>query len=173
MKTTKVLWLAPLLGMLALPVLAADDDGDRRHSHREDRQQTRIEHGVRKGDLTRNETRKLHHEQRQIAKTERHYRRDGQVDRQERRDLEQRRNHASGHIYKLRHNDHDRDHRHKYEYRYRDRGHHYGWHKDHPRYSGHQHKRPHWHGHRDGHASHGRYYDGNGWSVVIGAWDRW
>ena len=68
-------------------------------------QQKRICQGVKNGELTGRETRRLEKEQRHIRKYKRRACRDGKFTPKERRRLEQKQNKASKHIYKMKHND--------------------------------------------------------------------
>ncbi len=70
---------------------------------RQHHQQQRIGQGLRTGDLTRGEARKLEQEQRQIRREERRYLSDGQLTPRERADLQQDLNSAGRHIYNERH----------------------------------------------------------------------
>jgi hypothetical protein len=160
MKTrTLLIGLLPLLVTLALPVHAGQRyDGDNRFEQRIDRQEQRIRHGIRTGKLTHKEANKLQKQQRNIARLEQRFERDGHLDRRERRVLENRLDNASERIARFKHNDNyrvGRDHgwrdhgwrdhgwrdqgRHEHRYRYRAPGH-GGWpsyfvHDDDPRWS--------------------------------------
>ncbi|PIV75922.1 MAG: hypothetical protein COW56_02375 [Rhodocyclales bacterium CG17_big_fil_post_rev_8_21_14_2_50_68_7] len=70
---------------------------------REANERARIGQGVRSGELTRDETRALAAEQRNIRQEERAYKSDGIVTREERKDLHQDLNAASRHIYEEKH----------------------------------------------------------------------
>lgn len=70
---------------------------------RQHHQQQRIGQGVRSGDLTRGEARRLEREQRHIRHEERRYKSDGVLTVAERKDLHQDMNAASRHIYQERH----------------------------------------------------------------------
>ena len=76
MKIRRTLWTIPLLGMLAIPGMAvADryhDDGyyENRFEQRLDRQLQRIKRGVRSGELTHREAKRLRRQQRAIARLE-------------------------------------------------------------------------------------------------------
>lgn len=82
-----------------------------RHAHsakknidaREHRQKDRIQQGVRSGQLTKEETRSLVANQREIREKEREYRTDGQFTREERKDIQQDLNQASKSIYQEKH----------------------------------------------------------------------
>lgn len=70
---------------------------------RQHHQQQRIGQGVRSGELTRGETRRLEREQRHIRQEERQYKSDGVLTRAERADLRHDQNVASRHIYREKH----------------------------------------------------------------------
>lgn len=133
MKIRHTLWTIPLLGMLAIPAAALADryHDDRyegnRFEQRLDRQHLRIKQGVRSGELTRKEARRLRKQQRHIARLESRFLRDGYLNRHERRTLRRKLDAASDRIYRLKHNDRYRDHSaapytHGERYGYRD-----GW----------------------------------------------
>jgi hypothetical protein len=95
-----------------------------RVDQRQHKQAQRIEQGVRSGQLTGYEARKLKAEQKKIAVTERKFERDGKLTRNERTYLNKQQNQAGRHIAAER-----RDHQQSW-----DRG--YGWNHDHRRHSG-------------------------------------
>ncbi|MDJ0739346.1 MAG: hypothetical protein QNJ91_06495 [Gammaproteobacteria bacterium] len=107
MQVRHTLWAIPLLGMLAFPAVADRYDSDFGHrlEQRLDRQHYRIKQGVRSGELTRKEAKRLRRQQRHIAKLERRFYRDGYLDHHERRALRRKLNAASDRIYRLKHND--------------------------------------------------------------------
>ena len=70
---------------------------------RQQHQQQRIGQGVRSGQLTRGETRRLEREQRHINREERRYKSDGVLTRAERADLHRDQNRASRHIRQEKH----------------------------------------------------------------------
>ncbi|MBI5659104.1 MAG: hypothetical protein HZC43_06050 [Nitrosomonadales bacterium] len=70
---------------------------------REHRQHQRINRGVRSGQLTREETRDLAAQQREIRQKERQYRSDGKFTKEERKDVQQDLNQASKDIYREKH----------------------------------------------------------------------
>lgn len=82
---------------------------------RQDRQMARIEAGMRRGDLTRGEYRRLMEEQREIRAMERRFRADGWIDAREFRRLERALDIASNNI---RDEKHDRQARSDYGHRY-------------------------------------------------------
>ena len=75
---------------------------------RQHNQRDRIQQGVKSGELTRRETGKLVHEQRDVRQLEREYKSDGTLTGAERRDLHQEQNEASRHIYNQKHDEQDR-----------------------------------------------------------------
>ncbi len=72
---------------------------------RQHNQRDRIQQGAKSGELTRRETGKLVHEQRDVRQLEREYKSDGTLTGAERRDLHQEQNEASRHIYNQKHDD--------------------------------------------------------------------
>ena len=102
MKTT----LALIAGfVLATSALTAQADGTRdpRVNTRQHTQHDRIKQGVRSGELTRHETRRLAGEQRDVRQLERAYKSDGTLTGAERRDLHHEQNQASRDIYRQKH----------------------------------------------------------------------
>jgi hypothetical protein len=161
MKFSKSIVLIPLLGLLAAPVMA--DRGQDRFERGHDRQHSRIERGVRAGALTHREAKSLRKEQRHVSKMERNFKRDGHLDRFERRTLGREYAQARAHTRQLKHNDRYRvGHRHEHG-RYDGRHHAYGHHD----------KRKYWKGHRHDDRSYARRYDDQGWSLSLGLWDTW
>ncbi|HWQ34349.1 MAG TPA: hypothetical protein VNQ79_15990 [Blastocatellia bacterium] len=76
--------------------------------HRQRNQQHRIRQGVRSGELTAGETRRLEKEQKDIQQDKKAAKSDGTVTAQERREIHQEQNQASRHIYRAKHNRRDR-----------------------------------------------------------------
>ena len=100
--------------LLAGPAVADRDRGHRvNFDDIAERQQTRIQRGIRKGDLTRHEAHKLRKQQRRIRKQIRRFNADGWLSRYERRSIKKRYRRASENIYRLRHNDQRRHYRHR------------------------------------------------------------
>lgn len=99
MKTRFVL---AALGLAAASVSPATAQIDQRHNN----QQRRIEQGVRSGELTGHEARKLEHQQGRINRTEARmrYRNGGHLNRYQRERLAQRENRANQAIYRHKHN---------------------------------------------------------------------
>jgi len=75
---------------------------------RQERQQARIRQGVRSGQLTRRETRRMREDQRDIRQLERAYQSDGTLTRAERADLHREQNQASRRIHRQKHDAQDR-----------------------------------------------------------------
>ena len=73
-------------------------------SQRQRNQQQRIRQGVRSGQLTRGETRRLEAQQGRIQADKMVAKSDGQVTRQERRQIHREQNRASKNVYRLKHN---------------------------------------------------------------------
>lgn len=167
MNIFKTLLIAPLACLIAMPVAAHHYDGDRnpRYEKRIDHQKSRIREGIKSGDLTRKEASKLRKQQKQIASLARKYESDGHLSRHERKKLEKKQDKASKKIYRLKHNDQLKTHRGKHKH------HHHGYH------DGHRHgwnKKPykvyrrHGHSHDHGYVKYGgRYFDDDGWSLVL------
>jgi CRISPR/Cas system-associated endoribonuclease Cas2 len=74
-------------------------------NQRQQHQQDRIQQGVNSGELNRQETRRLAHEQRDIRQLKREYQSDGKITDGERRDLHRELNESNRHIYRAKHND--------------------------------------------------------------------
>lgn len=75
---------------------------------RQRNQQHRIRQGVRSGELTARETRRLEKEQKEVQQEKKEARADGTVTAQERREIHKEQNQASRHIYRAKHNRRDR-----------------------------------------------------------------
>ncbi|MBI1804288.1 MAG: hypothetical protein HY033_03250 [Ignavibacteriae bacterium] len=75
---------------------------------REKNQQERIKEGVKSGELTGGETRRLEAEQGKIKADEMNAKADGKVTPAERRHIKREQNRASRHIYKKKHNARER-----------------------------------------------------------------
>lgn len=93
--------VAVLLAMAPAASIAAPHE--RNVNARQHHQQHRIHEGVRQGDLTSAETRRLQSEARDIRIKEREYRADGRLTRPERQDLHRDLNHLSRDIHHERH----------------------------------------------------------------------
>ena len=126
----KLITLSAILAACTFAVPAmAQRGGDWVDAH-QNRQQHRIDKGVRSGDLTRHEARRLDRGQDRIDRMQRQARDDGRVTRHERRRISEEVARQDRHIYRERHDGgrwrgdrrgdrHDRG-------DWRDRGHHYG-----------------------------------------------
>jgi lactam utilization protein B len=75
---------------------------------RQHNQRARIQQGVKSGELTRRETRKVVEEQRDVRQLERAYKSDGTLTARERADLHHEQNQASRDIYRQKHDAQDR-----------------------------------------------------------------
>lgn len=80
--------------------------------HRQHKQASRIQRGIKKGQLTRREAKQLHREQKHVAKQIRHLRRDNHLSRHDKREVVEHLDYVSGKIRNLKHNQHyaHRDH---------------------------------------------------------------
>lgn len=106
MKSYKAILILPLIGILSTPVMAHyDHDGYTKFDQRIERQHKRIKKGVRNDLLTQKEARKLRKQHRYIKKLNRHFHKDGHLDRFERKALQRELDLASKRIYRLKHND--------------------------------------------------------------------
>lgn len=85
-------------GLVLISALPASAHSSRQINDRQDRQEVRIEEGRRHGAITWREGLKLRAEQRRIANVEREFRKDGYLDRKERRILTNMQNRASKRI---------------------------------------------------------------------------
>ena len=81
----------------AQSLLAADVD------KRQDRQQTRIEQGIKNGELTAKEAYRLNKQQRKIAGTEKKFKSDGKFSQRERAIVQHQQNKASRNIFRQKH----------------------------------------------------------------------
>jgi len=122
MKTRIALMILPILSILTAPVMASDynrnDQRIDRIEHRLDRQKWRIKQGVRSGELSRHETKRLRKQHRRIVKMKHRFLHDGYLNRHERRKLERKLNAASDRIYRLKHNNKQRNYRYGGYYRH-------------------------------------------------------
>jgi hypothetical protein len=100
MFATKTMFAAVLL---ALPLVAAAGTRDPGVNQRQHNQQSRIQQGVKSGELTRGETRRLEAEQRRIRHEEARYKSDGRLTRGERADLQHDLDRSSRHIHAEKH----------------------------------------------------------------------
>lgn len=96
--------LAFVIALLPAAALAQDGDHPRSINARQREQQQRIRAGVRSGDLTRREARRLEAEEARIRAREAHARHSGgQFTARERLRIERQLNHSSRDIYRQRH----------------------------------------------------------------------
>ncbi len=102
----------------ALPAQArhAHDHGITQVAERQDRQQHRIRSGIRSGELTRHEARKLKKQQRRIERLVQTFTDDRRLSHKERRILRHKQDKASRLIRKFKHNEAYRHARHKPHY---------------------------------------------------------
>ena len=99
---------ATLITTAAMAEAPARGVHDPRINARQHHQRERIVQGVRSGELTRRETRRVAEEQRDIRQLERAYKSDGSLTGAERRDLHHEQNQASRDIYRQKHDAQDR-----------------------------------------------------------------
>lgn len=85
---------------VAAPALGA---GAATVNERQERQQDRIEQGVKSGELTKREAARLRREQRRIKAEEKAFRSDGKLSKRERAKLQKDLNKSSRHIYREKH----------------------------------------------------------------------
>lgn len=106
----RVLVTLTMIAASTIGIANAADAGthDPRVNARQVHQRERIQQGVRSGELTRHETRKLAGEQRDIRQLERAYKSDGQLTAAERRDLHHEENQASRDIHRQKHDAQER-----------------------------------------------------------------
>jgi len=74
--------------------------------HRQYKQDSRIERGIEKGQLTRREAKKLHREQRHVAKQIKHLKRHNHISRSDKREVVEHLDYVSQKIRALKHNQH-------------------------------------------------------------------
>lgn len=111
MKTLPILAIAALALVSMANVTYADGRSgvrDPRVNVRQAHQAARIQQGVRSGELTRRETRRVAETQRDIRQLERAYKSDGTLTAAERRDLNHEQNQASRQIRRQKHDAQDR-----------------------------------------------------------------
>jgi len=158
MKISKALLIAPMLGLLAMPVLASHDSGYSKFDRRLDRQSERIEQGVQSGELTRKEAKVLWKQHRKITKAKDKFLRDGDISRKERRVMKNKLDKASDTIYALKHNDKTRGH--GSQHRSGKHGNYSGGYSKHHEYSRH-----------DQYSTRSHYVDNNDWLLILRLWD--
>lgn len=102
MRKTNILISIIISGLFLLSATQVWASG--RHGNRQYNQQKRIHHGIRSGDLTRGEYRRLQHEQWRVRHAERRAWSDRRLTWRERERLFRMRDRASRHIYRAKHN---------------------------------------------------------------------
>lgn len=116
-KTTGTLIVIAALAAGALAPFSANAGVN----NRQERQDRRIEQGVKSGELTRGERRYLEEEQRHINRLERRFRSDGRLTKRERSILDAELDRLSRQIKAMKHNRLDRDRRDDRRYGWNDR----------------------------------------------------
>jgi hypothetical protein len=99
-----VLALGLMITLLSFAAVAGATPVTPRADRRELRQDRRIEQGVKSGELTRGETRRLVRGEARVDRVEARAKRDGVVTRSERRHIQRSLNHESRRIHRLKHN---------------------------------------------------------------------
>lgn len=167
MRKSSMLWFLPILCLLTAPVVARDyAHGFNRWDDRLERQERRIERGVRSGQLTDKEAAKLRKTLQKIENKERKYLRDGVLSRDERRALAKRLDNSSELIRQFVHNDKYRRYSNHQHRRYDDRHHRYPY-RDDWRYG------PEGYRYDFRHGSPGRGRHSDDWSYLLDQLDRY
>ena len=112
MKKTSSILIAVVISLfVGLSAMAQTTPGTRTQhiNRRQHEQQARIRQGVRSGELTRGEARRLERNERQIRQEERAARADGVVTREERREINKDLNKTNRRVYRAKHNNRDRN----------------------------------------------------------------
>ena len=104
-RLVSILILVTVVLSLGLSALAQSTPSVDRREHR---QQRRIRHGVRSGELTRREARRLEAQQARTRRMEHRAKADGTVTRRERARLQHRENRTSRRIYRQKHDNQNR-----------------------------------------------------------------
>jgi hypothetical protein len=104
MNILKTLAVTPLLVLLAAPAMAHPKHADNGVRERIERQEMRIKQGVRSGQLTRHEAKRLKHNQRDVSLLYKQLRRDGRLDRLDRKLLRRELDRNGKLIKRLKHN---------------------------------------------------------------------
>ena len=104
MKLTRHIVMSAIATLLTVGVAAAADARDGRIHRRDIRQEARIRQGVRRGDLTPREARRLRARERHIHRAERRAWADGRMTPRERRHIDRMHNRQNRRIHRLRHN---------------------------------------------------------------------
>lgn len=99
---------AIILGAFVLAPIAQAGDKSPGVNKREHNQVKRIKQGVKSGELTKRETRRLVHEQAHIRAREARFKADGELTKRERVKLHRDMNRSSKHIYRQKHDDQSR-----------------------------------------------------------------
>jgi Skp family chaperone for outer membrane proteins len=103
----KLIQISALAALLAATAPVFAEEGHRPHdpgvNARQHHQQERIAQGVRSGELTHGEARKLRGEERNVRQEERAYKSDGKLTKDERKDLHQDLNQVSKDIHAEKH----------------------------------------------------------------------
>ena len=102
----KIIKVAAIIGVVSMIGVGSAWAG--RISDRQWRQEKRIHQGIRSGELTRHEARKLYQQQRRIRNFAKRAWADGWLSPRERVTIERRQDRASHHIYRLKHNNRSR-----------------------------------------------------------------
>ncbi len=120
-RITTSLLISGLALFAALPAQArhAPEHGIAHVNERQDRQQHRIRKGIRSGDLTRWEARKLKKQQRRIEYRVQDFLEDGRLSHKERHILKRKQDKASQRIREFKHNDAYRYAKHKHHHDYK------------------------------------------------------
>jgi uncharacterized protein HemX len=108
MRTNYAIIAALIIGLACGTALAQDQQKPAktpRITHRQVKQQARIEQGVKSGELTKGETQHLEKEQAKIQSDKEKAKADGKVTPKERRKIKREQNKASRDIKRLKHND--------------------------------------------------------------------
>ena len=109
MKKSLAIVSAILISFTALPVMAEHNQQDEQRIERIEQrlntQRFRIRKGIRSGELTYRETRRLRKQQRRIGRLKREFMHDGYLSRYEYRELDRALDRASRRIYRMKHND--------------------------------------------------------------------
>lgn len=108
MKKTMSSAIAITVCVLGFSPYASAGVGDHHVNLEQHRQDARIAQGVRSGELTRNETKDLVQDQRQIRQEERQFKSDGQLTKNERQELHQDQAAANKEIYQEKHDAQER-----------------------------------------------------------------
>jgi hypothetical protein len=98
-------YLVAACGILTLASVAVAGTNDPVVQHREQRQEQRIQQGIRSGELTPGETGRLEAQQAKIKQDEERMKADGNLSGKERAKLRREQNRASRNIYRKKHND--------------------------------------------------------------------